>query len=198
MYKLTDNAFREPMTCAEAEIAMLAHMETTISLKDARRLAEHVETCELCREYYLAFDEVMEYAASAEASWHEAPEGFTAAVMAEVEYTPVCAKPEVVEKIRRRGLATLHILWGVSAVLFGIALFLALNPQQFTSLVTYYPVFNSIASFFSGVAASFAGFMDSAQHVHTIESSLGVAALLFVLVLGSLLAVLHRDQKQTS
>ena len=197
MYKLSESTFREPMemTCEQAETAMLAHMETTISLKDARRLAAHVESCETCREYYLAFDETMEYAASAEADWLEAPQGFTASVMAAVQHMPVYAKPEVVEKIRSRGQATLHILWGVSAILFGIALFFAFNPQQFTNLIHSYPVLHSVTDFFSNAAAAFGQGVENALNAHTMESGIGIAALLFTLVLGSLLVVLHTDQR---
>ena len=197
MTKLTESTFREPMTCAEAETAMLAHMETTIALKDAHRLAAHVETCELCREYYLAFDETMEYAASAEAQWLEAPESFTANIMAAVQHMPVYAKPEVVEKIRNRGVATLRILWGVSAILFGIALFFAFNPYQLANLIASYPVLDSIAMFFSSIGAAFDQALRSAANTHSIEGTIGIAALLFVLVLGSLLVVLHGDQKRT-
>jgi len=183
------------MTCAQAEIAMLQHMETTISLKDAHRLAQHVQECESCLEYYLAFDETMEYAA-AETDWQEAPESFTAAVMEKVHHMPVHIKPEVVAEIKRSGLATLHILWGASAILFGIALFFAFNPDSFRNLINSYPVFDSITTFITGIGASFSLMLSNMQYNHTIEGSLGIAALLFVLILGSLLVVLHKDQEE--
>jgi len=182
------------MTCSQAEIAMLQHMETTISLKDARRLAQHVQECQSCREYYLAFDETMEYAA-AEIDWKEAPESFTAAVMAAVHHMPIHSKPEVVEEIKRNGLVTLHILWGASAILFGIALFFAFNPDSFTSLINSFPIFDSIATFITGIGASLSQALGNMRYNHTIESSLGIAALLFVLILGSLLVVLHKDER---
>jgi len=185
------------MTCSQAETAMLQHMETTISLKDAHRLAQHVQECASCLEYYLAFDETMEYAAM-ETDWQEAPESFTAAVMTEVHHMPVHTKPEVVEAIKRNGLVTLHILWGASAILFGIALFFAFNPDRFTNLVSSYPIFDNIATFITGIGTSLSQALSNMQYGHTIESSLGVAALLFVLILCSLLVVLHKDQEQRS
>jgi len=198
-YKLSDSTFREPMTCSQAEIAMLQHMETTISLKDARRLAQHVQDCESCREYYLAFDEIMECTAAeteSSAYWQEAPESFTAAVMTKVHHMPVHSKPEVVEEIKRSGLVTLHILWGASAILFGIALFFAFNPDSFTNLINSFPIFDSIVTSITGFGASLSQALTNMRYNHTIESSLGIAALLFVLILGSLLVVLHKDAEQ--
>jgi len=186
------------MTCPQAETAMLQHMETTISLKDAHRLAHHVQECESCREYYLAFDEIMEYAAAeAEASayWQETPESFTAAVMTKVHRMPVHSKPEVVEEIKRSGLVTLHILWGASAILFGIALFFAFNPDSFTTLINSFPIFDNIVTFAANIGASLSLMLGNMRYNHTIESSLGIAALLFVLILGSLLVVLHKDER---
>ncbi|MCL2287059.1 MAG: hypothetical protein FWC32_11945 [Firmicutes bacterium] len=191
-----EHVFRERITCAKAEIAMLSHMEGTLSSEDAQILAQHVEKCELCREYYLAFDEVMEYAASDEADWQEAPANFTATVMAEVNKMSLYTKPAV-EAIRRKGMATLHILWGVSAILLGVALFFAFNPQHLATLTSSYPIFDNIAVFLAGAATPLDQVLYSTMQNHTIESSLGIAALLFVLILGSLLVVLHKQQEET-
>jgi len=198
--KLQECIFPEPMTCSQAEIAVLSHMEKTISLEDAHKLVQHMQECESCREYYLAFDEIMEYAASAETDWQEAPAGFTAAIMAEVNNMPVYVKHEqpIAAEIRSRGLATLHILWGISAILMGVVLFFAFNPDHFTNLTNTYPIFDRIATFISGMGASFSQMLDSMQSTHTIESSLGIAALLFTLLLGSLLVILHKDQEHSS
>jgi len=195
-----EHVFREPlpdMNCAEAEIAVLKHMEQTISVEDAQRLAMHVQGCPPCKEYYLAFDEIMEYASS-ETDWQQAPEDFTAAVMANVGKIYVeQTQPQISEEINRRVNYVLHVLWGMGAILLGVAFFFVYNPEHFASLVERSPNLASISAAVAGVWASISQWIDGImQSQRTIETNLGIMALLFVLVLGSLLVILHRDQER--
>jgi hypothetical protein len=184
------------MNCSGAEVAIMQHMEKIISASDAKELAAHVLECERCREYYLAFDETMEYAASAEAKWYEAPANFSAAVMAKVNAF-VSPKPAV-EAIRRKGRLTLYILWGISAVLFGVALFFAFNPELFTNLANSYQLFSIIESALTNIRAIIGQITESAmRNTSFVESGFGIAALLFTLLLGALLFVLHKEQEET-
>ena len=202
--KLHEHNFRErtgeSMNCLQAETAMMEHMEQIIPAEDKLRLAQHVQECESCREYYLAFDEVMEYAASEEADWQEAPEGFAASVMTEIRKEAAYVQkvePEVavVAEIRRRYTVALHILWGFSVILLGVTLYFVYNPEQFANLASNSALLTSVSTAVAGAWASVSGLIDRVmQNPQTIENNLAVAALLFVLVLGSLLVVLHKEE----
>jgi len=200
-HKHPEHVFREPMQnmdCAQAEVAVLKHMEQTISTQDAQRLAQHVKHCQSCKEYYLAFDEIMEYA-SAETDWQEAPEGFTATVMASVgEIHVKQTQPEISAEINNRVNYVLHVLWGMGAILLGVAFFFVYNPEHFANLVEMSPNLASISAAVSGMWASISQWIDRVMQSQGLptETNLGIMALLFVLVLGSLLVVLHRDQER--
>jgi len=190
---------RERMNCAQAEIAMLKHMERTIAPEDVRRLSQHVTECEHCRESYLMFDEVMEFAAtSTAADWKDTPVNFTAAVMADVRNMNIYAK-QAAPQAANKSYIVLHILWGLSTVFLVAALFFAYNPSALDNLANAHPVLGGFVYIMNGVGIMLGSMLDAIVQSFgtlTIGNSLSIAALLFVLMLGSLLVVLHREDEK--
>jgi len=181
------------MNCELAEILVMKHMEQTILPGEKEVLHTHMTECDSCREYYLAFDEVLEYAANENTLWIETPANFTANVMGEIKK----AQPAL-ENEKVRSSIGLHILWGASAILLGVALFFMYNPAYFTNLTELFPTLANISAWVARVWAAIARTMDSIlQSQQTIETSIGVTALAMVLVMAILLVVLHRSEKVT-
>lgn len=178
------------MDCNSSEILMMKHMEGLLSAEEATDLKNHVLECETCREYYLAYDEMMEHAALPQAVWVDAPKGFTAAVVAHV-FQP---EPEV---IRRRGLAILHVVWGLGAILLGVALFFAFNPEQLATLVDMSPIVATMATAWASIAAWLA---QVSELVATDMPEVGASIILlvFVVVIGSLLFALQRGEEENA
>ena len=184
------------MNCDFAETLIMKHMECTITEDESKALYAHTLECENCKEYYLAFDEVMEFAANDNTLWIEAPVNFTANVMAEVTKAPIYAKAAQPEVEKARSQMMFHILWGVSAIMLGVALFFVYNPAHFDGLIERLPALASASAWVSSVWAAISGGMDRVmQNNMTIESNLGVTALLIVLIIASLLVALHRSEK---
>ena len=187
--------------CTHAEILMLKHMEKTLTAEDAAKLVRHVQDCQSCREYYIAFDEAMEIMDDFAVSGTEldtVPEYFTANVMAGVRSMPAYVAPEVVTA-RKTGRIALYVFWGVSAALVALALFLAYNPQYLINLAYAYPVFEGAVAALERIMAAFGQVPDRLMADTTVmEQSFGIAALGFVLLLGMLLVVLHKDESKTS
>jgi len=175
-------------------------MEKTISAEDAVKLAQHVQDCQSCREYYLAFDEAMEAMdsfATADIELEQAPDNFTANIMAQISKMPAYVTPAIVTA-RQRGRVALYAFWGVSAIMVAVALVLAYNPHYLIDLAHTYPIFEGVVAAMQNIGSSFGQvpewlISDTAVMTH----SLGVAALAFVLVLGMLLVVLHKDESRS-
>jgi len=177
--------------CEQAEILMLKHMDCIISKSEAAELAQHVQECESCREYYLAFDQAMEVM---ETAVEETPAGFTAAVMTEIRKMPSYVKPQVA---KNKSQTVLHVFWGISAMVIGMVLFFGYNPHYLTDLAYQYRVFESFVSIANSVMAAFRQVADAimqSSQAPTIGSNFAIAALIFVFILGSLLVVLHKEE----
>jgi len=187
------------MDCSQAEVAMLKHMEKIITTEEAGLLHEHILDCDSCREYYLAFDEVMEFAATAETSdWEEAPASLTVAVMAEVKNMPVYTKQAAKKSISKKHYA-FYIAWGSSLVFLAAALFIAYNPTYIENLAYAYPIVASIVNAMRSIWAAIGSMLDwvvQSTSTLSIENNISIAALLFVFVLGSLLVALHKDDEK--
>ena len=183
------------MDCKQAEVAMLKHMERAITPQDAVRLSQHVMVCEHCREHYLMFDQVMEFAATSE-DWDEAPPNFTSAVMAKVAANvAIKPAPQAANKIR----LAFHVTFGLCAVFFATILFFAYNPTLVSNLTDMSPAFAGLVAAIHGLGTLFGNMMESfIQTAGTlnIANSLSIAALVFVLVLSSLLIVLHKQDEK--
>lgn len=193
--------------CQNAEILILKHMENTISKKEAECLHSHILSCNTCREYYLSFDEIMEYAATPSAIWEDAPQNFSASVMAGV--AAISKEQHLLANAQESALASkeaalynkgemlLHILWCATAVVMWIVLFFAYNPEHLTAAMDAFPIISIITSFFSTAGYTLAGILDNlAQSQFTTETNLGLTALAFALALGIMLAILHRDDEK--
>lgn len=177
------------MDCKQAEIFIMQHFEKKIAPENARALVSHVLTCEGCRENYLALDEAFEFADGGELI--AAPKNFTEKIMAAVRAEAVAAKAS-----QKNSLPLVYrIIWGAAAVLFGIALYFALNPAAFYSLPA--PVVDGVLNLrdaFGNFAARAAEW--SAAHEFSFSADIfGVTALFFVAVMGTLLFVLHSGEK---
>lgn len=173
------------MKCSKTENLMMQHFEKTIKPKNAQRLAKHVISCGGCRELYLAFDEAAEYAESLAAEGAEKldapPLGFTESVMAKVRAE--------IPQVNAGELVASRFLWGIGALILGLGLMLALNPQLVYYLpeslsLAFYAVVSSVGGFFYGISAQ-------SGTAFPVEG-LSATALFFVAVMGLLLCVLQR------
>ena len=186
--------------CTQAEILMLKHMEKTITPDEAARLAQHVQDCQSCREYYIAFDRAMEDMAGM--AMHniiieETPANFTANVMSEVRKLPAYVTPAIATA-REKGRAALYVFWGLSAAVVALVAFFVYNPHHLVNLSYQYAFFANIAAAIDRTGLALLRWTDSlVQNVGSfaINNSLAVAALAFALLLGMLLVVLQRDEE---
>jgi len=195
------NAEERCMTnCEQSEILMLKHMEKTISAEDTIKLAGHVQDCQSCREYYLAFDEAMEAMgdfATAHIELDQAPDNFTANVMVQVRKMPAAVTPAIATA-RQRGRVALYAFWGVSVIIVAVALVLAYNPHYLTDLAYTYPIFEGVATAMQRAVSAFGQVPEWLMNdTDVMAHNFGVAALAFVLVLGMLLVVLHKDESRS-
>jgi len=180
------------MNCNKAEILMLKQAENVLSTDEATDLAQHVQNCDACREYYFAFIDVVEN--FSENDMHEAPSGFTVSVMSQIS-----ASKRTRERFARQtSRLALRIIWGITAIIFGAAMFFAYNPDQLTRLANAYPAINTVAdalyTFWVSLGTMFGQFVQNMGE-GSIDSSLGTAALGFVIILSILLVVLHKDEE---
>ena len=181
------------MDCNQAELAMMEHMEKTIQPACAHDLAQHVLSCETCREYYIGFDMAFEVLEDAELS--APPADFTQAIMTQVRKLPAHTPPEP------RASVALHIIWGLGAIILGVGLLLAFNPDWMAALTAASPIVYAAVNAV-GTAGQFAtGIIErvvSSNQATYASSGLSAfnAALIFVVVMGVLLAVLQISEKR--
>jgi len=195
------------MDCQKAEILIMQHFEKTIKPANASKLAKHVLTCELCRELYVTLDEAMDFANTTNEELTPAPESFTNSVMAMVRAEEPYAKAvlvtaeaasqmEVTITKPETGGVILRIIWGFSAILLGVVMLFIFDPDLFYSVAGGYPIMEILAD---GLASA-ALFFDNAadwfiQGASFSAEYMGITALLFVAVMGTLLFVLHSGEK---
>lgn len=186
--------------CKQAETAMLRHMERSITAAESVELLKHVKTCERCMEEYLMFDQVVEFISTNDISTLEsAPENFTQNVMASIRKDSAHA-PQLKEIVRNGNLLS-HLLGGSSLIVLAVALIIFYNPEQVAHFAYTYPAIGTIVSVASNVWAALAGAMNSIVYSVgnlSIESSISIAALAFVLISGLLLVVLQRQEERTT
>ncbi|MCL2498712.1 MAG: hypothetical protein FWE90_00070 [Defluviitaleaceae bacterium] len=181
------------MDCLKAETAMMRYIEKTLKPEDARDLAKHVLRCEPCRELYLMMDASADIL---EAPPAEPPEGFTEKVMALVRNlheNPESAMLEVKNPSTpsvTAGNAVFRVLWGLSGIVMGVALLFALNPHWIQGTAVH-DAMTAIAAFFADITA-WLGQIDTAHAI--INSGLGIAALVFAVIIIALLYGLHRGE----
>ena len=185
------------MDCKQAEIAMMQHMEKTITPQDAKDLAQHILSCASCREYYLAFDEMMENATDEDFVLESPPADFTKSVMAKVG--ALAEKTETVSEksVKSEGIL-MKAIWGISAVFMGAALYFILNPEMLPSFAITTPVVDGFLQVMAAVGNAFAqGFNQMTQLNVSIDDSLSVIALFFAIILGGLLTLLYNEENHS-
>ena len=179
------------MNCEKFELLIMQHFEQTIEPASAAELTKHVLRCENCRELYLMMDEATDETSEDIL----APVNFTASVMDKVRELPVYQKPET-QKIKESGMFTLRILWGFSAIIFGVGVLFMFNPDLLTALAGSYPIVYSIVDFITAVGMAVGGVMEWLSMAFApagAANELGVIALLFVAVMGVLLFALNNS-----
>jgi len=181
------------MDCSQAQIAMMEHMEKTIQSAQARDLAAHVLECESCREYYIGFDMALEVLDDAELS--VPPADFTQAVMSEVCKLPAHTPAEPVATAS----VALRVLWGLSAIFLGVGLLFAFNPEWLSAVTDASPIVQSILGGMSTAMQYVSGLVESLvssyQGANGSELSMTSVAIIFIAIMGVLLAVLQRSEK---
>jgi len=196
-------AMTKIMDCEKAGTALMQHMERSITVEDAQLLLQHVQECENCMEEYLMFDQVVEFAATTTAeSWNVAPVNFTANVMAAVRKEPAYAPvAQPLKDIVREGNILSHILGGSGLIVLALALVIFYNPEHVAHLAYTYPAIDIIVSMASSIWAALGSMMNAIVYSAgslSIENSISIAALAFVLLAGMLLVVLQRQEERTA
>ena len=186
------------MDCNLAQNLVLKRTETRLRDSEAAQLHKHILECGQCRESYLVFDQCMEAFALFDGDKLDetpAPEDFTRLVMAKIDNA--YANSEIA-KVKEKGWLVLNLLWGFSAIVLGIILFLFFNPSWLEALVNRYPI---VYSAISGLQQFFGviqdGLLALTQGMQlSLEGSMGVFPLLLVAAMSLLLFILHRDNQQ--
>jgi predicted anti-sigma-YlaC factor YlaD len=186
------------MDCPKAENAMMRYIEKSITPSNARDLARHVLRCEPCRALYLTLDAAAEMLAVPPA---EAPDGFTEGVMARVRTLPAYRKSLATAPTgAENGNAAVRILWGLSGIVMGFALMLALNPHWLETVTGISRLADAIRMGLTAVADFFGGavaWLAQLDITHAIiNSGLGITALVFASLIIALLYGLHRGENK--
>lgn len=182
------------MDCKQYELFIMQHFDRVIEPENASRLAKHILTCEKCRQLYLTLDEVMDFVSDENAVLSEAPANFTEAVMAGVRAEKELVAATYLTKTNGGSLVS-RFIGAFNAVLFGLGITFALNPDILYLLPA--PTVENTLSVFSSIGAvlnNIASWVEQAGATLSSES-LGITALLFVAVIGTLLFVLHSGEK---
>ncbi|MCL2404636.1 MAG: hypothetical protein FWC92_03705 [Defluviitaleaceae bacterium] len=180
------------MDCNQAGLAMMEHMEKTIQPASARDLAQHVMHCESCREYYIGIDMALDVLSEEELS--VPPVHFTQNIMAHVRRLPVHTPPQP------SATPAIRILWGLGAIVLGVALLFAFNPEWWQALTAASPVLDAILS---AMATARLFLADALENFTTSQQGAsGIAGLplfnisiIIAFVVGALLLVLQYSEK---
>jgi hypothetical protein len=175
------------MDCPKAETAMMSYVEKTIKPEDARDLAIHVLRCEPCRELYLMMDVAAEVS---ESPLTEAPAGFTERVVERIQADGVTLATATPKTVPTQGNTLLRVLWGLSGIVTGVALLLALNPE-WRMAVLLRDGFSAFAVYF-GETMTWLTQTDITDIL--INSGLGLLAFVFAGLIAALLYGLHRGE----
>ena len=175
-------------SCQQASDAMLQHMDKTISSQDAKSLVHHLGLCKTCKEEYLMLDQLMESADSYSVETLDvAPSGFTQLVMAKViEPAPVVEMAKATDMSKVISLTIIAIMSAIALSAGAIMQFAYANPAlEWVA---------NAASYLAGLGSSFIDGV--AQSPDILDGTIGIIALVFVLVLGSLLVILQQEEEK--
>lgn len=160
----------KPITCTESEALLMKHMDGIITSDERAQLHHHIETCHSCMEYYMEYDQAMEYSAQPTAIWQQAPDNFTSNVMAKVK-AELSHAPEKIAAASPANQKTLYTTIGASSIFMGIILAIAI---------------------FAGLDANINNFIHSLQNVtFAIDGALATGALILAIIISALLVVLQ-------
>ena len=167
-------------SCKRAENLIMQHIESRLEPKEANTLAKHVLKCKNCRELYLMMDRAVEVATK------EAPEGFTASVMARID---TVAEPAAsfAKKIITGTVGLIFI-----AVVFVFAYSPALSPALYTLWGELLSAFLLIRDFAVDIIRQFT------PEVNLNITIISFVALALMLVSGGLAYVLQQGDKEKS
>jgi len=173
----------------------MQYLEKKIKPLEAQTLVKHILVCEECRELYLLLDESQELLevteTKAETTEVPVPVDFVANVMEMVRKEPKYAKlpPVSIE---------LKILWAISAVMMTIAMLVHFDPPWFTNVIAWFPTVGTIQEFFVNAGNNMTGTITQFfQNIELQDSgSMSLWAIMFVLVISTLLLVLHREEME--
>jgi hypothetical protein len=173
------------MDCRKAETAVMRHIEKLLQPAEARDLTTHILKCENCRALYLMMDESADIFTAPAESFHEAPAAdFTQRVMALVH-----ADETETEKVTA-GDMVLRVLWSLGGVAVGVLMLLVMNPDWAASIALQ-NAFGYAGMYMEELTA----WLSRSEVLHVaINSSLGIAALIFAGLIGGLLYGLHRGE----
>jgi len=188
------------MNCSKAQDLIMSHVEKTINPKEAKSLFNHVNSCSACREMYLLMDEAAEI--DDLEALTEAPEGFTEAIMNMVaKEAYVDAVAEAPASVTAGGSLALRILWGFSAIILGVLLFVTLNPDVVTNLAGYNTAIDSMLYAVNGlsdiIGVAVTNIIEAFSGGAVLTGTLGYFALVFVVIVGILFFILSRQEKIT-
>ena len=180
------------MDCIQAELAMMEHLEKTIQPAQARDLAQHVMHCEPCREYYIGLDMALDVLNDEELSTPS--EHFTQNIMAQVRRLPAHTLPEP------HATPAMRVMWGLGAIILGVSLLFAFNPEWWQAVTAASPVLDGILAALSSArlfaAEMLEGLISTQQGAATIVGlPVFNVAIIFVFVVGALLMALQHSEK---
>lgn len=118
------------MTCENFQDLIMNHFEEKNSPQETKTLAEHLLTCEECRELYTTMDNAYE------AEIIQAPDTLTQNIMSAI-------------RKEQQKSPSFRLIWGISALFIG--LMLLINPYALAETVYSSSVLDSLAA----IAASF-------------------------------------------
>ena len=171
------------MDCKQSEIAMMQQMEKTIQPKTAKELAQHLLSCEPCRQMYLMFDQLMEY--STDDNLEIAPKDFTSCVMSKVNAFKAESKTSLAKKI----------VWAIGTILMGVLLFLISNPAIAPEFSLTVPTLNLQAIEIASISTAVLNFIYPLTQLEIqFDENLSVIALFFTIVSGIVLTILHMSE----
>ena len=172
------------MDCLKAETAMMHYVEQTLKPKDIQPLATHILQCEPCRALYLLLDEQAEILAAPPTPPEGLPAHFTQSVMAKVRTQPAYV-PTPAASIGQR------ILWGMGGIVIGIALLLTLNPQWAIS----HAIHEGMVLLGAHISNLLSWLTQADTVAALINSGLGIATLIFAMLIGGALYGLYRGER---
>lgn len=176
---------------------MMKYMDSCISEEEADELRKHVSECEICKEDFLIYDEILEEFSNMD-NIIQAPEGFEQQVMAKIEaLEPIYINSEA------RTDNILCTLWGIFSILAGIGTILFVNKDAITSFMLQTPSLSGYASMFASVESYVLqfkdGFLTSINTIVQVVSSYAVSLkyvslIAFVLLVAAQYFIYKKDK----